>query len=63
MRCGSVLEKIVVVVKNGRVEEIYAPCPNKFDVEIIDLDTQDSDVESVLLDRLQAIRQYLCKIS
>lgn len=57
------MEKIVVVVKNGRVEEIYAPCPNKFDVENIDLDTQDPDVESDLLDRLQTIRQYLCEIS
>lgn len=57
------MEKIVVVVRNGRVEEMYAPCPNKFDVEIIDLDTQDPDVEAELLNRLQAIRQYLCKIS
>lgn len=57
------MEKIVVVVRNGRVEEIYAPCPHKFDVEIIDLDTQDPDVESELLDRLQTIRQYLCEIS
>lgn len=57
------MEKIVVVVRNGRVEEIYAPCPNKFGVEIIDLDTQDPDVESDLLDRLQTIRQYLCEIS
>ena len=57
------MEKIVVVVRNGRVEEIYAPCPNKFDVEIIDLDTQDPDVKSDLLDRLQTIRQYLCEIS
>lgn len=57
------MEKIVVVVRNGRVEEVYAPCPNKFDVEIIDLDTKDSDVKSNLLDRLQTIRQYLCEIS
>lgn len=57
------MEKIVVVVRNGRVEEIYAPCPNKFDVEIIDLDTQDPEVESDLLDRLHTIRQYLCEIS
>lgn len=57
------MEEIVIVVKDGRVEEVYAPCPNKFDAEVIDLDTQDPEAESVLLDRLRAIRQYLCKIS
>ncbi len=57
------MEEIVIVVKDGRVEEVYASCPNKFDAEVIDLDTQDPEEELVLLDRLQTIRQYLCKIS
>ncbi len=56
------MDKLVVVVKDGMVREVYSPYPNKFDVEIIDLDTTDPDEERIFWESLQAIQQYLAKI-
>ena len=57
------MEKIVIVVKGGMVQNIYGT-PNliQSDVEVIDLDTTDADEERFFLDRLQAVEQYLCKL-
>lgn len=56
------MEKLVVVVKDGMVQEVYGPCPDKYDVEILDLDTTDPDAEQGLWERLQIVQQYLSKI-
>lgn len=56
------MEKIVVVVKDGMVREVYGPWPNKFDVEVIDLDTTDPDEERILWEKLQVAQQHLTKI-
>lgn len=56
------MEKVVIIVKDGQVEAVYGSCPNRYDVEILDLDTTDPDEERVFLERLQVIEQYLTKI-
>lgn len=58
------LEKIVVVVKGGMVQNVYGSCPNKFDVEVIDLDLDGAEPAVVEAEkaRLQTIEQHLCKI-
>lgn len=56
------MDKVVVVVKDGMVREAYGPCPNKFDVEVLDLDTTDPDEERVLWEELQVIKQNHIKI-
>ena len=57
------MEKILIVVKGGIVQDVYGtPDLYQTDVEIIDLDTTDSDEESVYLDRLQTLQQHLCKL-
>ena len=56
------MEKIVIVVKGGMVQTVYGNCPNRYDVEILDLDTTDPDEECVSSDRLQVIEQHLSKI-
>ena len=55
------MEKLVVVVKDGMVVAVYAEHPTKFDVEIIDLDTQDADELDVAENRLSTVQQHLCK--
>ncbi len=57
------MEKIVIVVKGGMVQDVYGTS-NLFqsDVEIIDLDATDPDEERASLDRLQNVEQYLCKL-
>ncbi len=57
------MEKIVIVVKGGMVQNIYGT-PNliQSDVEVIDLDTTDADEERFFLDQLQTVEQYLCKL-
>lgn len=58
------MDKIVIVVKGGMVQNVYGPCPHKFDVEVIDLDLEG--VEPAVIEaekaRLQTVEQYLCKI-
>ena len=58
-------DKVVIVVKDGMVREVFGACPYKFDVEILDMDFNgaDPDAENAAQDRLQTVRQYLSKIS
>ena len=55
------MNKIVIVVKDGAVVEVYADHPSNYDVEVIDFDTQDSDVRVAEEERLSVIQQLLCK--
>ena len=54
-------EKLVIVVRGGMVESVFAKNPNQFDVEILDLDVQDEEEFRVNEDRLTTIEQYLAK--
>lgn len=54
-------EKLVIVVRGGMVESVFAKNPNQFDVEILDFDVQDEDVLRVNEDRLATVEQYLAK--
>ena len=31
-------DKVVIVVKDGMVREVFGACPYKFDVEVLDMD-------------------------
>ena len=55
------MEKIVIVVHGGMVEDLFAEKPNQFDVEILDLDVQDEEEFRENEDRLTTIEQYLAK--
>ena len=54
-------EKLVIVVRGGMIESVFAKNPNQFDVEILDLDVQDEDELRVNEDRLTTIEQYLAR--
>lgn len=54
-------EKLVIVVRGGMIESVFAKNPNQFDVEILDFDVQDEDELRVNEDRLTTIEQYLAK--
>ena len=54
-------EKLVIVVRGGMIESVFAKNPNQFDVEILDLDVQDEDELRKNEDRLTTIEQYLAK--
>jgi len=54
-------EKLVIVVRGGMIESVFAKNPNQFDVEILDLDVQDEEELRVNEDRLTTIEQYLAK--
>ncbi len=58
------MDKIVVIVKGGMVQDVYGPCPYKFDVEVIDLDLDGAEpaVIEEADERLQTVEQSLCKI-
>lgn len=58
------MDKIVVVVKGGMVQNVYGSCPYKFDVEVIDLDLDGAEpaVIEAADERLQTVEQFLCKI-
>lgn len=58
------MDKVVIVVKDGMVQEVFGACPHKFGVEILDMDFNgaDPDAERAAQDRLQTVRQYLSKI-
>ena len=56
------MDKVVIVVKDGMVQEVFGPCPYKFEVEILDFNGADPDAETAAQDRLQTIQQYLSKI-
>ena len=55
------MEKIVIVVHGGRVEDLFAEKPNQFDVEILDFDTQDLDELHTNEERLRTVEQYLVR--
>lgn len=55
------MEKIVIVVHGGRVEDLFAEKPNQFDVEILDFDTQDLDELHANEERLRTVEQYLVR--
>lgn len=59
---GVMMEKIVIVVKQGMVQSVYAARPYHTDIEILDLDCTDPEIEHILQDRLQEVEQVLCKI-
>ena len=54
-------EKLVIVVRGGMIESVFAKNPNQFDVEILDFDVQDEDELRANEDRLTTIEQYLAK--
>ena len=54
-------EKLVIVVRGGMIESVFAKNPNQFDVEILDFDVQDEDELRVNEDRLATIEQYLAR--
>ena len=54
-------EKLVIVVRGGMIESVFAKNPNQFDVEILDLDVQDEEELCVNEDRLTTIEQYLAR--
>ena len=54
-------EKLVIVVRGGMIESVFAKNTNQFDVEILDFDVQDEDELRVNEDRLTTIEQYLAK--
>ena len=54
-------EKLVIVVRGGMIENVFAKNPNQFDVEILDLDVQDEEELRVNEDRLTTIEQYLAR--
>ena len=57
-------DKVVIVVKDGMVQEVFGASPYKFDVEVLDMDFNgaDPDAENAAQDWLQTVRQYLSKI-
>ena len=55
------MEKIVIVVHGGMVEDVFAEQPNQFDVEILDFDTQDLDELHANEERLRTVEQYLIR--
>lgn len=54
-------EKLVIVVRGGMIESVFAKNPNQFDVEILDFDVQNEDELRVNEDRLTTIEQYLAR--
>lgn len=58
------MDEIIIVVKGGMVQNVFGPCPNKFDIEVIDLDLDgaESAVIEAAEERLRTVEQFLCKI-
>ena len=54
-------EELVIVVRGGMIESVFAKNPNQFDVEILDLDVQDEEEFRANEDRLTTIEKYLAK--
>lgn len=55
------MEKLVICVRGGMVEAVFANSPNQFDVEILDFDTQDEEELRANENRLATVEQYLAK--
>lgn len=58
------MEKIIVVVKGGMVQDVYGTCPHKFEVEVIDFDLDGAEptVVEAAEERLQTVKQLFFKI-
>ena len=58
------MDKVVIVVKDGMIQDVYGSSPDQFDVEIIDMDFNelDEDMERIVLEGLKTVQKYLCKI-
>lgn len=54
-------DKLVIVVRGGLVESVYAQNSYQFDVEVIDLDVQDETELRANEERLTTVEQYLVK--
>lgn len=39
-------DKVVIVVKDGMVQEVFGSCPYKFDVEVLDMDFNGADPDA-----------------
>jgi len=48
--------RIVIVVKNGLVEETFTDAPGGVTVEVIDLDSQDEEAPAGECDAAEAVR-------
>ena len=51
------MNEITVVVEDGMVIEILSSVENSVSVEVLDLDTTDIEIKSLLLDQLAAERK------
>ena len=49
------MKRVVVLVEDGRVQNIYSD--EELDIEIIDLDTQDPDDYEERLERLEEVEE------
>ena len=58
------MDRIVVVVKGGMVQELYASRPCNVEVEVIDLDLDQTDAQTVedAEIHLQTVQKQLSKI-
>ena len=58
------MDKIVIVVKGGMIQEVYGPRPNAFEIEIIDLDIDYAGPKALRQAerRLRKARQHLCRM-
>ena len=58
------MDRIVVVVKGGMVQELYASQPCNAEVEVIDLDLDQADTQTVknVEMQLQTVQKQLSKI-
>ena len=58
------MDRIVVVVKGGMVQELYASQPCNAEVEVIDLDLDQADTQTVkdAEIHLQTVQNQLSKI-
>ena len=54
-------KKIAIVIEGGLVRHVYTDDPNGYDVEVIDLDTEDEELDNAH-DRLGTIRQHLVDV-
>ncbi len=57
------MDKITVVVKEGAVDAVFGTfAPGKVHVEVLDMDTTDPELESMLMDEENRLQQYLTKL-
>lgn len=49
------MEKIIIVVRGGMVEDVFARRPNQYNIEIIDLDTDVPEELEEAEERLKVV--------